>query len=134
MMTGGAVPTPLHNSSELLNLFPDKFKRRLQRKEVQQKDSNKPVEPSLNPINKTPISFLQEYCMNVLKQKPEYIVSIQGMVPFMFIYIFPYSGDRKASIQSFSVISPLGWERPTKRMKGTLFHVITTPFPATPPH
>eukprot|EP01118_Nematostelium_gracile_P008801 TRINITY_DN2923_c0_g1_i1.p1 TRINITY_DN2923_c0_g1~~TRINITY_DN2923_c0_g1_i1.p1 ORF type:complete len:508 (+),score=159.63 TRINITY_DN2923_c0_g1_i1:35-1525(+) len=31
----------------------------------------------LNPEGKTPISFLQEYCVNVLKTTPEYRVSIQ---------------------------------------------------------
>jgi hypothetical protein len=32
----------------------------------------------LSGVGKTPISFLQEYCLNIMKKTPNYRVTIQG--------------------------------------------------------
>jgi hypothetical protein len=32
----------------------------------------------LSGVGKTPISFLQEYCLNIIKKTPAYRVTIQG--------------------------------------------------------
>lgn len=43
----------------------------------------------LDPTGKTPISFLQEYGLSVLKSQPEYRTSVQGMeLPFSSKLIF----------------------------------------------
>ncbi len=34
----------------------------------------------LSGVGKTPISFLQEYCLNIIKKTPNYRVTIQGTV------------------------------------------------------
>lgn len=41
----------------------------------------------LDPVGKTPITFLHEYCNNILKTNPDYQVKIQGkLIRIFFLY------------------------------------------------